>query len=950
MEPAGNDWLHALAEWPVADSGPADFFSGRADLRTARSVELLHDEVLRILYSDCNRAQGLANAASWLAGYLDDPASRAAALRASGHVSYARSRYAEAIRNYQDALEILGRLGKEVETGRTLLSGLQSLSYLGRYDDAHAWAARAKEIFQRLGDHLRLARVASNEANILYRQDRYAEALAAYEEAFETLSRLGQHRDVAAVMSNIAVCNISLSRFPQALEAYTSARNYCERHGLSLLVAGADYNIAYLHYLQGDFLRAIALFNQSREHCRAVGDRYHAALCDLDEAELYLELNLNQEASRLAEQAEAGFRSLGMAYERAKACVSHAIAASRKGRPRLAGRLFRDAREIFAREQNGLWPALIDLYRAMLLEHEDRDREAARLCRRAFPVLAASALPGPAALSELLECRLLLKAGKVSRALQMSGRALARLAASGTPALRFQACFVQGQVEEQAGNETGAFRAYESARREIETLRSRLWGDEPKVSFLKDKLAVYESLVKLRLSQRGEAAADADTFRYIQQAKSRTLSDLISQPALTGASAPRRESEIQASRSKLNSLYRHMERLALSPEASGSTQMEGLKERVRDWEARLTGLVAADPSDAAGRTDSIVDPLTVAAIQATIPSGAMLLEYYVARGVLYLCLMDGSGLEIVTLGAANEIRTRMRLLRFQMRQFRLEPHLWRAANRDSGQATDSHLRELYDDVVAPVAKRLRNANHLIVAPHDFLHHLPFHALRGPDGYLIDEFTVSSAPSATVFARCSARRPAFGTESLVLGLSDRCAPHIESEARAAAAILPGAQLFLGADATESVLRRVGATCRFIHVAAHGLFRRDNPLFSAIRLGDSRLTMLDLYHLPLTAELVTLSGCSTGLNVVVGGDELLGLVRGLLLAGAHGVMASLWDVNDSSTTEFMQRFYGCLREAPHKAAALQRAMRELRQEYPHPYYWAPFVLAGRHTPAA
>lgn len=136
----------------------------------------------------------------------------------------------------------------------------------------------------------------------------------------------------------------------------------------------------------------------------------------------------------------------------------------------------------------------------------------------------------------------------------------------------------------------------------------------------------------------------------------------------------------------------------------------------------------------------------------------------------------------------------------------------------------------------------------------------------------------------------------------------------------------------------------------NLAAHGLFRRDNPLFSAIRLFDSRLTLLDLYHLPLSAELVVLSGCSTGLNVVIGGDELLGLMRGVLLAGAHGVMVSLWDVKDISTAQCMERFYRYLLCGSHKAAALQRAMQELREEYPHPYFWAPFLLAGRYTPVA
>jgi len=93
-------------------------------------------------------------------------------------------------------------------------------------------------------------------------------------------------------------------------------------------------------------------------------------------------------------------------------------------------------------------------------------------------------------------------------------------------------------------------------------------------------------------------------------------------------------------------------------------------------------------------------------------------------------------------------------------------------------------------------------------------------------------------------------------------------------------------------------------------------------------------------------VTLSGCGTGLNVVVGGDELLGLVRGLLYAGAQGVLVTLWDVNDQSTAEFMKLFYEHLKTNPNKAQAVQYATAELRKKYAHPFYWAPFVLVGKY----
>ncbi len=117
-----------------------------------------------------------------------------------------------------------------------------------------------------------------------------------------------------------------------------------------------------------------------------------------------------------------------------------------------------------------------------------------------------------------------------------------------------------------------------------------------------------------------------------------------------------------------------------------------------------------------------------------------------------------------------------------------------------------------------------------------------------------------------------------------------------------------------------------------------------MFSGIRMGDSFLTLYDLYHLKLPAELITLSGCSTGLNVIAAGDELIGLVRGLLSAGARSLLLTLWDVNDSSTAEFMKAFYSRLFARPDRALALQEAMVEVRQRYPHPYYWAPFILVG------
>jgi CHAT domain-containing protein len=175
--------------------------------------------------------------------------------------------------------------------------------------------------------------------------------------------------------------------------------------------------------------------------------------------------------------------------------------------------------------------------------------------------------------------------------------------------------------------------------------------------------------------------------------------------------------------------------------------------------------------------------------------------------------------------------------------------------------------------------------------------------------------------------------------------DARTPAIRAEVDALARILPNARLFLGDDATEDVLQTYGPRSKTVHIATHGYFRQDNPMFSSIRLGTSHLSLYDMAHLQLPVELVVLSGCATGLNVVTPGDELMGLVRGLLQAGAQSLVLSLWDVHDDSTKEFMVEFYTQLQQGRSKAESMQTAFISLRDRRPHPYHWAPFLLIGK-----
>jgi CHAT domain-containing protein len=114
---------------------------------------------------------------------------------------------------------------------------------------------------------------------------------------------------------------------------------------------------------------------------------------------------------------------------------------------------------------------------------------------------------------------------------------------------------------------------------------------------------------------------------------------------------------------------------------------------------------------------------------------------------------------------------------------------------------------------------------------------------------------------------------------------------------------------------------------------------------VRLADGPLNFYDVFDLELDADLVTLSACNTGLNKLAPGDELSGLMRGFLYAGAPSLMVSLWAVNDRSTSELMQSFYRHLAGGASKRRALQLAQQASLGRYGHPYYWAPFILMGK-----
>ncbi len=931
------------------DSARQKFLARHRNLLSAKVVEQLAPLVVDKIRVDAREALRLAETVVLIARRLRRQEDLALALRAKANALYACGSNRAAVEHHDQAHEIFASRGNWKEAARTLSNSIQPLILLGEYDRAFAASQQAREIFARLGEGKRIASLENNVGNIFHRQDQFEQALEHYERAYEALAGYEQWEHAAVALSNMAMCLVSLNNFPRSLECYRSARELCVKYDLPRLRDQADYNIAYLYHMRGEYNRALDMLFATRRACETSGDAYHFALCHLDLSDIYLELNLSEEARDMAHQGFLLFQKLGMGYEAAKTLANEAIACGQQGNTSQALERFARAREIFAREKNLVWPWLLDLYQGLLRFHEGRYSEARQLCAGAAEFFDQTLLSSKAVLAHLLLAHIALELGDLATAGREGDAAVAKLSTVQAPMLVYQAHLLLGQIASSRGDRSAAYAACQQARKTLETLRTRLRGEELKISFVKNRLQVYELLVDLYLDGQGAEISAEEAFGCIEAAKSRSMIEMIFQ---SGQSLPLGEAgqsvhirNIRDLREELNWYYHRIELEQLRPEEISRVRIERLQHQAQSRENELLrALRELPPHERENATLEAPADFSLAKLQTALPPDTALVEYYSAGDRLVAAVVTRKTIEITPLTNVSRVAHWLHLLRFQFSKFRLGMDYAQQFEQPLLRATWAHLETLYKELIEPVRAHLR-ARHLVIVPHGPLHSLPFHALRNGHEYLGDLYAISYAPSSTVFAICQQKAASEKCASLILGIPDERAPQILTEVESIAALLPHPELFVGKQATAKVLREKGQEIGLLHIATHGMYRQDNPMFSGIRLGDGYLNLYDLYQMRLGANLVTLSGCATGMNLVAAGDELLGLQRGLFCAGATSLLLSLWDVHDRSTAMLMQEFYKNYIQTKDMARSLQAAMRDLRSENPHPYFWAPFVVVGK-----
>ena len=355
-------------------------------------------------------------------------------------------------------------------------------------------------------------------------------------------------------------------------------------------------------------------------------------------------------------------------------------------------------------------------------------------------------------------------------------------------------------------------------------------------------------------------------------------------------------------------------------------------------------------------------PLNAMAI-ARLRRGTVLF-YWLGEKQSYLWTITAQKTSVFPLPAASEIDTAVQRFRDAL-----------GGPQDVAEYGDNDGRWLFQTLVGPARSLLPKDATIFVVPDGSLNNLNFETLLVAEPklhYWIEDATVANASSLRMLG-ASYREDRTPRKLLLFG--DNIPPNDRYPAllRAAAQMETVAAHFPAS--SRQIFSREAATPaaylqshpeRFsnLHFVAHGTASRLSPLDSAIILSRSsaghesfKLYARDIIQRPLSADLVTISSCYGTGERAYKGEGLVGLSWAFLRAGAHNVVAALWEAADASTEKLMARFYEELDRGASPANALRTAKISLLQshDFQSPFYWAPFQLyvqgqPGKLQPAA
>jgi tetratricopeptide (TPR) repeat protein len=940
-----------LAERLIAADDPerAALLTKHSALADRALAQLLKTQYDAARISELLRASSAAAALTALAAATEDAETQALAAWTTGRMALQINGQMEQALVWLDrAVAQFDALGQSHTAALVEVNRLHALAMLGRYDEAIAYGLRTRDVFLHHNDLLAAGQIEQNLGNMYGRRGRHGEAEQFLRAAYERYLAIDDQHHLALVGNSLAYTLSLQHRFQEATQLYEQALGRAESVGLALSQAEIEGNLGNLALFQGRYDRALDYLERARRKFAALNIGHKLAVAEQDLADAYLELNLAPEAAAIYTRVISAFAELGMRADQAFALANHGRAHLLLGQVAEAQALLHESHALYIAEGNAVGAAMVTLAEAEIAYATDDYAAAVALAAQAEGPFAQAGTWG-----HLLRARWL--RGEATRARGQARAARAVLESALHDAERqvlpqiAQRCYTSlGLLAMAAGDTAGAEAAFHQAVSTIEALRAPLPAEEFRAAFFADKLTPYTELVRLCLADN-RAQRVIEALGYVERARSRALVDRL------GGSVPLHRkardayeatllAQLEETRAELNWFYNQINRLSDESAAHSEAVIAAWHAEIRGREARVLEL-RRQIYLRGGNPLLHVEPLDIAQLQRDLGADTTLVEYFSINGEILAFVVSNSMIEVTRgLGDETQVAAALELFRLQIDTLysgreALEPHLSQLTAR-----AQRHLAALYDMLFRPLAPQLAERR-LVIVPHRGLHYVPFHALYDGAQYVIEQHEICYAPSAQVLRHCLDRPKTELRRAVLFGVPDAQIPLARDEVQVLAPLFPESITLVGEQATLAALYEHGPTADVLHLACHGWFRPDNPLFSSLRLADGALTARDVYELDLACQLAVLSACETGVSAVAPGDELMGLVRGFFAAGVPSLLVSLWMVDDAATATLMADVYRRWLAGAGIAAALRAAQCELLRQYPHPFFWSAFALFGR-----
>jgi CHAT domain-containing protein/tetratricopeptide (TPR) repeat protein len=528
----------------------------------------------------------------------------------------------------------------------------------------------------------------------------------------------------------------------------------------------------------------------------------------------------------------------------------------------------------------------------------------------------------------------------------------------GNTEYEWRALWGLGRAATAGRDRAGARESLERAIAMVERLRETIPDAGMRATFMTNRVAPYETLVEATMgdARAADDGAVREALHVAERARSRALADLLAE-ARARPSDPRlqaiREREVEFGR-RLTEAGRRAAAAADPDERT--VALAQLRELEHEYDTFVLGIRRDNAGYAA-----LAHPRALAAddIARMLAPDEALVEFLMTdkRGFAWVVRPDN--VQAYDVPGQDALVPRVRLLQALV-----------AAN--DGAAIERLGADLHERLLAPAAPALGGVRRLIVVPDGVLQRVPFALLRSGDRWLVERYTLSVAPSATVldhlraFPDRRAERPllalaapeASDGQAALFDLAPGSLPRLSfaSQEAADARVRLRADprdAYTGTAATEAVLKSTAAAgYRIVHLAAHAIVDEVVPRRSAVLLtpgdqDDGLLRVSEIANLQLHADLVVLAACRSNVGRLVRGEGLLSLSRAFLHAGARSVVATAWMVDDRDTAWLMDEFYGAIGEGLPPDEALQRAQRRAIAaggRRADPATWSAFLIVG------